>query len=113
MMHATRAWEVVREVFSAYEENDRARAEAVLADDCTFSSPPDPHLVRVGYFERSWPNSEAVKASSFQRVAESDGEVFVTYELGQNDGSRGRNTEFFVVDGGEIKRCEVYFDPSL
>jgi hypothetical protein len=85
----------------------------VLADDFTFSSPPDPHLDRAGYFERCWPNSRLIKSFQFRKVIEEDGEVFVTYELEKTDGSRGRNTEFFVVHDGKIKRCDVYFGPSL
>ena len=41
------------------------------------------------------------------------GEVFVTYELEKSDGGRGRNTEYFVVEDRKIKRCDVYFGPSL
>jgi ketosteroid isomerase-like protein len=112
-MTTTKATEIVRRVFSAYERNDRDQAEAVLADDFTFSSPPDPHLDRAGYFERCWPNSKAIKAYRFQKIIEDDGEVFVTYELEKTDGTRGRNTEFFVVEDDKITRCDVYFGPSL
>jgi ketosteroid isomerase-like protein len=109
----TRATEIVRRVFSAYEQDDRAQAEAVIAEDFTFSSPPDPHLDRAEYFERCWPNSKAIKKFRFRKVIEDEGEVFVTYELEKTDGSRGRNTEFFVVEGDKIKRCDVCFGPSL
>jgi ketosteroid isomerase-like protein len=112
-MTTTKASEIVRRVFSAYEQNDRAQVEAVLAEDFTFSSPPDPHLDRAGYFERCWPNSKAIKTFRFRKILEDNGEVFVTYELEKADGSRGRNTEYFVVDGDKITRCEVYFGPSL
>lgn len=112
-MSSMKASDVVRRVFSAYEHNDRAQAEAALAEDFTFSSPPDPHLDRNGYFERCWPNSAAIKAFRFRKIIENDGDVFVTYELEKADGSRGRNTEYFVVDGDQITRCEVYFGPSL
>jgi ketosteroid isomerase-like protein len=107
------SFDVVREIFAAFETDDRARAEAVLADDFTFSSPPDPHLDRAGYFERCWPNSGSIRSFRFLTVLERDGEVFVTYELEKADGTRGRNTEFFVVDRGEITRCDVYFGPTL
>ena len=112
-MHGPNPSEIVRQVFSAYERNDRARAEAVLAEDFTFSSPPDPHLDRAGYFARCWPNSEAIKSFRFRTFMEDDRQVFVTYELEKADGSKGRNTEYFVVDRDKITRCEVYFGPSL
>jgi ketosteroid isomerase-like protein len=112
-MPTAKASDVVRKLYSAYEKNDRDLAEAVVAEDFTFSSPPDPYLDRGGYFERCWPNGEQVKSFRFQKIIEDDGEVFVTYELEKTDGSRGRNTEFFVVDRDRVKRCEVYFGPSL
>jgi ketosteroid isomerase-like protein len=112
-MHSTKPSEIVRQVFSAYERNDRELVEAVLAEDFVFSSPPDPHLERAEYFQRCWPNSQAIKSFRFQKIVEDDGEVFVTYELEKADGSKGRNTEFFVVDGDKITRCDVYFGPSL
>jgi ketosteroid isomerase-like protein len=112
-MRATRASEVVRKAFLAYEENDRDLVEEVLAEDFTFSSPPDPYLDRAQYFERCWPNSETIKAFRFRKILEENGEVFVTYELEKTDGSRGRNTEFFIVEGDKIKKQDVYFGPSL
>ena len=39
--------------------------------------------------------------------------MFVTYELEKTDGKRGRNTEYFVVEDGQITRQDVYFGPSL
>jgi ketosteroid isomerase-like protein len=112
-MAPTKASDIVRRMFAAYENNDRAQAEAVLADDFTFSSPPDPHLGRAEYFERCWPNSTAIESFRFRKILEDGGNVFVTYELQKIDGSRGRNTEYFVVDGDKIRRCDVYFGPSL
>jgi hypothetical protein len=47
------------------------------------------------------------KASDFVR------KLYSAYELEKADGSRGRNTEFFVVDGDKVKKCDVYFGPSL
>jgi ketosteroid isomerase-like protein len=112
-MNSGKASQIVRRIFTAYEKNDRAQAESVLAENFTFSSPPDPHLDRAAYFERCWPNSEQIKAFRFQKIIEDDGEVFVTYELEKTDGSKGRNTEFFVVDGDKIKSCDLYFGPSV
>ncbi len=76
-MPIAKASDVVRKLYSAYEENDRDLAEAVVAEDFTFSSPPDPHLDRAGYFERCWPNSEQIKSFRFQKIIEDDGEVFM------------------------------------
>jgi ketosteroid isomerase-like protein len=112
-MQTTQASDVVRQVFAAYETGDRKLMEAALAEDFAFSSPPDPHLDRAQYFERCWPNHEMIQRFRFRRMLEENGEVFVTYELEKSDGSRGRNTEYFVVEDDRIKRCDVYFGPSI
>jgi ketosteroid isomerase-like protein len=112
-VQATKASDVVRRVYAAYEAGDRQVVEEMLADDFTFSSPPDPHLDRAGYFERCWPNNASINRFTFRTILEDDGEVFVTYELEKADGSRGRNTEYFLVADGKVKRCDVYFGPAL
>jgi ketosteroid isomerase-like protein len=109
----TRAWDMVHQVFRAYETKDRSIVERLLADDFRFSSPPDPDLDREQYFERCWPNSESTIKFRFLKVLGTDLELFVTYELEKTDGTRGRNTEFFVVDGDKITKTDVYFGPSL
>jgi ketosteroid isomerase-like protein len=112
-MHNTPASEIVRRAYTAFEQGDRDAIEAVLAEDFTFSRPPDPHLDRAGFFERCWPNNASIRRFTFTRILEDGGEVFVTYELEQADGKRGRNTEYFVVADGQITRQDVYFGPSL
>ena len=99
-MQSTPASEIVRRGFAAFEQGDRDAIEAVLAEDFTFSSPPDPHLDRAGFFERCWPNNTSIRRFTFTRILEDGGEVFVTYELEKTDGKRGRNTEYFVVEDG-------------
>ena len=112
-IQSTPASEIVRRGFAAFEQGDRDAIEAVLAEDFTFSSPPDPHLDRAGFFERCWPNNASIRGFTFTRILEDCGEVFVTYELEKTDGKRGRNTEYFVVEDGLITRQDVYFGPSL
>ena len=112
-MRPTPASEIVLRGFAAFEQGDRDAIEAVLAENFTFSSPPDPHLDRAGFFERCWPNHESIRRYTFIKVLEDGGELFVTYELEKTDGKRGRNTEYFVVEDGQITRQDVYFGPSL
>ena len=51
------AAEVVHEYFAAFQAQDRATAERLLAQDFTFSSPRDDRIDRAAYFERCWPNA--------------------------------------------------------
>ena len=49
--------EIAKEYYSAFAKGDRRFIEEHLADNFTFSAPPDPHLDRAGYFERCWPGA--------------------------------------------------------
>jgi ketosteroid isomerase-like protein len=100
---------IVRDCYSAYESGDRSVLEQHLADDFTFSAPPDVGIDRATYFERCWPNSETTKAFEYERLFETNDEVFVTYEATKTDGRRFRNTEIHTFDGDKISQVEVYF----
>lgn len=100
---------LVRSCYEAFASGRREVVEAAFTDGFTFSSPPDPHLDRAGFFERCWPGSGDGTAFSFVRVAEPGDEVIVTYEAERADGTRFRNTEVFAFAGDRIDRQEVYF----
>jgi ketosteroid isomerase-like protein len=100
-------------MYRAFAAGDRAFVENLLADDFTFSSPPDPSLDRAGYFERCWPGSGSFTEFDFVRLVESGDEVVVTYEATRSDGTRFRNTEVLTFRGEQVCRAEVYFGWDL
>jgi ketosteroid isomerase-like protein len=105
--------EIARRSFRAYETGDRALLERLVADDFTFSSPPDPLLDRAQYFERCWPGAQDLEAFDVVRCIEAGDEVVVTYEARRTDGTRFRNTEVLTVAGDHLVRAEVYFGWDL
>jgi ketosteroid isomerase-like protein len=102
----------VRASYRAYETRDRTLLERLLADDFTFSAPPDPLLDRAGYFERCWPNAQHLATFDLTRLIEDGDTVVATYEATRDDGTRFTNTEIFTV-GDRIRRVEVYFGWNL
>ena len=48
----------MRACFEAFRDRRRDDAEAVIADDFTFTSPYDDAIDRAAYFERCWPNGD-------------------------------------------------------
>ena len=105
---------LTRDIYRAYETGDRGAAESLLADDLTFSAPPDVGIDRATYFERCWPNAGTIDAYAFVRLAEiGDDEVLVTYEATRTDGTRFRNTEVLTFAGDRIREVEVYFGWNL
>ena len=105
--------QVVRDCYGAYESGDRSLVERHLAEDFTFSAPPDVGIDRATYFERCWPNASTIAAYDFKRLFEAGDEVVVTYEATRNDGTRFRNTEIFGFEGERVSRVEVYFGWDL
>jgi hypothetical protein len=103
-----------RESYMAFAAGYRTFFDEQLAEDFTFSSPPDPLLDRQGWFERCWPGAGRGQDFTFMRLIESGDEVIVTYELRRADGSGGCNTEVLTFDGDDrIRRTEVYFGWDL
>lgn len=101
--------EIARQSYLAFARADRQFFEDRLSDDFTFSSPPDPHLDRAGWFERCWPGAGSGQEFTFVRVIEAGDEVIVSYDLRRPDGG-GRNTEVLTFDEDDkIVRTEVYF----
>jgi ketosteroid isomerase-like protein len=112
-MPAADRLQLARELYLAFAAGDRSFFEEHLSDDFNFSSPPDPHLDRHGWFERCWPGAGREQEFDFVRLIEAGDEVVVTYELRRPDGSGGRNTEILTFDGNAIVRAEVYFGWNL
>lgn len=104
---------VAKATYLAYADNDRAAIEALIADDFHFTSPLDNRIDRTAYFERCWPNSEAIADFAFVHLVEDGPRVFVTYEGTATTGSRFRNTEILTVRDGKVVEAEVYFGWNL
>jgi hypothetical protein len=104
--------QTTRLFYAAFAAGDRTLVESIITDDFTFSSPPDPHLDRDGYFERCWPQAGGGQTFDFVRVVAHGDEVIVTYQMWQ-DGAGGRNTEVLTFEGDRVRRAEVYFGWSL
>jgi len=62
--------QLVRDAYGAYESGDRSVIEALLSEDFTFYSPPDPGIDRTTYFERCWPNAGTIESFDFVRLVE-------------------------------------------
>jgi ketosteroid isomerase-like protein len=104
---------VVRDLYRAYETNDRELVERHLAPEYRFWSPQDDGIDRATYFERCWPNAHHLSLFTFDRMVEAGDDVVVTYTAERADGSRFRNTEVQVFGGDQVVRTEVYFGWDL
>lgn len=101
--------EAVRSYFGAYESEDRDAAELLLADDFTFTSPNDDNIDRATYFERCWPQNDAAREQTIEKIVVDGDKAFVTYNCATGNGKSFRNTEFFTFAGPRIASVNVYF----
>jgi ketosteroid isomerase-like protein len=102
--------EVVRAAFDAYRAQDRAAAEALIAEDYTFTSPQDDHLDRAAFLERCFPTADRFRTQVVLDLVPAGGDgVFLRYEYELADGQRFRNTEYSRVEGGRLTGTEVFF----
>ncbi|RJF91472.1 DUF4440 domain-containing protein [Sphingomonas cavernae] len=99
----------VRASFESYVTEDRARIEALLHPDFTFTSPYDDHIDRATYFERCWLNAGTFEKLDLIEVQPAGAGCFVFYEGRSRAGNAFRNTEYFTFEDGRIRSVEVFF----
>ena len=101
--------DVVRAFFGAYEAEDRAAVETLLADDFKFTSPNDDGIDKATWFERCWPNQDASRDHRIESIVVQGANAFVTYRCATANGKSFRNTEFLTFSGERIASMNVYF----
>ena len=111
-MQDTKLSNVVRAYCGAYESENRAVAEQLLAEDFTFTSPNDDGIDRATYFERCWPQGEPARDQKIEQIVVHGDKAFVTYSCATGNGKSFRNTEFITFSGEQISRVDVYFGPA-
>ena len=102
--------ETVRASFDAYRSQDRAAADALLADGLTFTSPQDDHIDKATFLERCFPTADRMPRQELLHVVRANqNDVFVMYEYDLADGGTHRNTELITVLNGRIAEIQVFF----
>lgn len=94
---------------SAYQTHDRVTMELILAAQFSYTSPAHRRLDRPGYFRHCWPASPHA-AVHVERIFEKANEAFVTYQCELPNGTRFRNTAFFILQDGRIRHLHIYSD---
>ena len=102
---------VVRAYCGAYQTENREVAEALLADEFSFTSPNDDAIDKATYFERCWPDGDARDEQRIESILVEGDQAFVTYTCRSEGGRSFRNTEFLTFSGERISSVNVYFGP--
>ena len=104
---------IVRGLIEAFRDRRRDDADALLADDFTFTSQYDDHIDRDAYFERCWPNGDQFSEMRIERITPDSEGAVITYFGATMGGNGFRNTEYLTVFKGQIHSTDVYFGASF
>ncbi len=102
--------QVARDLLQAYLDQDRTRAEMLLADELTFTSPQDDHIDRRAYLDQCFPTADRLTSQTLMYAAELDEHnVVIAYEYELRTGARHRNVEIITVRDGQAVEIQVFF----
>lgn len=101
---------VVQLMRAAFQDQNRAAAEDLLADGFVFTSPQDDRIDKATYLEVCFPTSGHFTEQVLMELLDvGEHTVISRYEYGITDGTRYRNVEAATVVDGRITEVEVYF----
>jgi len=102
--------DVVRAVFDAYLQQNRASMDRLLAAEFVFTSPQDDHIDKAAFFERCFPTAGRLTSQEIVHVVPADDDgAFAMYEYQLKTGERHRNVELLTVRDGRVVETQVFF----
>ncbi len=103
---------LIRRYYEAYDKSDRSVIEPVLHVQFTFSSPnDDDNIDQALYFDRCWPNHQAIRQFDLLDIcADGDG-ALVRYHANTLEGAGFSNVEHFEFVDDLISHVHCYFGP--
>jgi ketosteroid isomerase-like protein len=108
---ASHVQETVRSWYAAWDKKDWSAADAVTADDFTFSSAAgDDHISKAKFKTQCWDTQNGlIDRFELESVVDNGSEVFVKYVCWTKKGAKFRNVERFTFKGEKIGGLECYF----
>lgn len=100
--------QVVRRLRMAFDQQDDATAQALLAPDFRFTSPQDDHIDRDAWMRDRFLGAGRIVQSHLSELGAHGDTVFSRYDYTLADGTRWRNMEAATVYDGQVHEVEVY-----
>ncbi len=103
--------EIVRKWYAAWENNDLATFNALLADDFTFTSAAgDDHISKSRFKTQCWDiQVNFIQHFDLERVVTGTDDAFVKYLCHTKNGKSFRNVEYLRISNGKLESIECYF----
>jgi ketosteroid isomerase-like protein len=107
---SSKAQELARKYYAAWETKAWHSIDILLADDFTFSSPLDDHISKSNFKTRCWDTQIAyIDRFDLQQVVGTGNRAFVMYICHTTNGKTFRNVEYFQVGDDKVRAVECYF----
>jgi ketosteroid isomerase-like protein len=103
--------QIIRQWYAAWEHNDVATFDALLADTFTFSSAAgDDHISKTTFKKQCWDTQVAfIDHTDLERIVTGPDDAFVMYLGHTRNGKTFHNVEYFRFKDGKIVSLECYF----
>ncbi len=102
---------VIRKWYATWEQKDWGPADALLADNFTFSSPAgDDHISKSVFKTRCWDiQINFIGRIELEQVIGNGNDAFVKYLCRTKNGKAFRNVEYLRVTDEKVESIECYF----
>ena len=102
--------DVVGEFYSAFDSQDAAAADRLMADEYRFTSPQDDHIDKAEWLRKCFPTRDHFASRSLLAIEDIGGDdVVLYYEYELTSGERYRNAEVITVRDGRVVETRVFF----
>src|ERR1700678_1816339 len=103
--------EIVRKWYATWERKDLGTFDALLADNCTFTSAAgDDHISKSAFKTQCWDTQvNFIDRFDLEQVFGSGNEALVKYLCHTKNGKSFRNVEYFRLRDGKVETLECYF----
>ena len=103
--------EVVRRWYASWEKKDWGLADALLADNFTFTSAAgDDHISKSTFKTRCWETQiNFIGLFDLERMVTGPDDAFVKYLCHTTNGKSFRNVEYLRIKNGQLESIECYF----
>jgi ketosteroid isomerase-like protein len=103
--------EIIRKWYAAWEQQDLATFDSLLAADFTFTSAAgDDHISKATFKTKCWDTQiNFIEHFDLERISAGANDAFVKYLCHTKNGKSFRNVEYFRIRNGKLESIECYF----
>ncbi len=107
--HLRSASNITGAFFETCLAQDRQKAERLLADDFSFTSPQDDHIDKTAFLEPCFPTVDRLNSQEILEIVRAgEDDVFILSDHEPKNTDRYRNTDSITVRKGRLVQAQVF-----